>query len=363
MTAQPYPCGMATISPATASLRDARIAGVTDRLPMPLPRAGRGHNLGPTYGGWPNDCACACVIRRSLGRFWVPWVDDVGSGVGMAVRERAQVLVTVKAQPALSTRHGEVICVAGVRLDRKVTEWIRLFPVGFRDLEQVVKFKKYQLLEVSIARPKSDLRPESFTPDMATAVLGDVVDTGPGKSWGKRWEILRPLADTATMCELNRDQRDTHRAERTVPSLAMLRPAEVLGVDVIDTPKFTTAQRNLASAAAAADLFGEAREPLEPPPFTVRYRWRCLEPGCTGHDQSCVDWEVGGAARKWLRYQGPETVRRQLQVKWQDQLCGPGRDPYFFVGNQHQYPQSYLILGVFWPPHDAGRLAQQLTLL
>lgn len=232
----------------------------------------------------------------------------------MATRERAQVLVTVKAQPALSTKHGEVVCVAGVRLDRGAPEWIRLFPVAFRDLERVVQFKKYQLLEVDITRPKSDFRPESYTPNMSTAVLTEVLDTRPGNSWGKRWDILRPLADTVTMCQLNRGQREG----RAVPSLAMLRPAEVLGVDVIDTPDFTTAQKNLAEAAAAADLFGDAREPLEPPPFTVRYRWRCLDGGCSGHDQTCVDWEVGGAARKWLRRGTRENVKEQLREKWQD---------------------------------------------
>jgi hypothetical protein len=58
-----------------------------------------------------------------------------------------------------------------------------------------------------------------------------------------------------------------------------------------------------------------------------------------------------------------ETVRRQMREKWHDQLCGSDRDTYFFVGNQHQHPQSYLILGVFWPPHDAGRFEEQLTLL
>lgn len=274
----------------------------------------------------------------------------------MPARDRVQVLVTVKAQPALSTKHGEVVCVAGIRLDRGRSEWIRLFPVQFRDLDRVVQFAKYQLLDVTVSRARSDTRPESYTPDMSSVVLGDVIDTGPSRSWRRRWEYLQPLADTTTMCALNRGQRDGH----PTPSLAMLRPAVVLGVDVVDTPDFTTAQRNLAETAAAADLFGDAREPLEPSPFTVRYRWRCLEPGCGGHDQMCVDWEVGGAARRWLRSKSRDAVHEQLLKKWQDELCGAGRDPYFFVGNQHKYPQSYLILGVFWPPHDPARHQQRL---
>lgn len=268
-------------------------------------------------------------------------------------------MVTVKAQPALSQKHLEVVCVAGVRLDRDKPEWIRLFPVPFRDLDKMVKFNKYQVIEVDITRPRTDQRPESFTPNMATAVLGETIDTGPARSWGRRWDVLRSLADVTTMCELNRGQREGRQA----PSLAMIRPVEVLGVDVVDTPDFTGKRLALAEMAAAANLFGEAREPLEAPPFTVRYRWRCVDEGCLGHDQTCVDWEVGGAARKWLRSHDRETVRAYLHDTWYEKLCGPERDTFFFVGNQHQYPQSYLILGVFWPPRDAGRSQEQLSLL
>ncbi|WP_416956726.1 hypothetical protein ACNKF0_06390 [Nocardioides sp. T5] len=276
------------------------------------------------------------------------------------MRERARVLVTVKAQPALSQKHGEVVCVAGIRLDGDRPEWIRLFPVPFRDLEKVVKFKKYQVMEVDIVRPRSDARPESHTPNMDSATLGEVVDTRPGGSWRRRWDILSGLADLHTMCELNRGQREG----RPMPSLAMVRPAKVLDVEVDDTPDFSEAQKAMALMAAEADLFGEAREPLEAPPFTVRYRWQCLDDDCAGnHRQTCVDWEVGGAARRWLREHDHETVRRMLRDKWLGELCGPQRDTYFFVGNQHLHQQSYLILGVFWPPHDPGRLEPQLTLL
>jgi hypothetical protein len=275
------------------------------------------------------------------------------------VRERARVMVTVKAQPALSHKHGEVVCVAGIRLDDDQHEWIRLFPVPFRDLDKVVKFQKYQVMEVDVVRHRSDPRPESHTPNMESATLGEVIDTGPSRTWGRRWSILERLADTHTMCELNRGQRE----QRPMPSLAMVRPAEVLNVQVEDTPDFTDAQHAMARLAAEADLFGEAREPLEPPPFTVRYRWRCLEPGCGGHNQMCVDWEVGGAARRWLRDHDRESVRGMLRDKWLNELCGPRRDTYFFVGNQHLHQQSYLILGVFWPPHDPGRLEPQLSLL
>lgn len=47
-------------------------------------------------------------------------------------------LPLVKAYPALSRRYGEVSCIAG--LDMKTSEWIRLYPVPFRTLEDASSF-------------------------------------------------------------------------------------------------------------------------------------------------------------------------------------------------------------------------------
>lgn len=274
----------------------------------------------------------------------------------MNPRQRARVLIVVKAQPALSKRHGEVVCVAGVRVDGDRPEWIRLFPVPFRDLPAVTKFKKYQFVDLEMRRSTSDTRPESFLPSLSTAQLGDVIDSGPSGTWRRRWEVLEPLAGQHTMCALNRGQRDGHQ----VPSLAMVKPRQVIRVHVTDTPDYTDLQRAMAAEAAAADLFGEEREPLEPPPFAVKYEWLREDDQCQGHLQTLVDWEVGAAGRNWSRHADREQVRRQLRTKFHDQLCAMDRDTYFFVGNQHQHPGSYLVLGVFWPKKDPGR--DQLTL-
>ena len=82
-------------------------------------------------------------------------------------------LVTVKAYPAIGKKSGEAVCVAGVRLDADTPEWIRLFPVGFRDLPADKKFHKYQVVRLKVTRSTSDRRPESRTPDLHSMVLGD----------------------------------------------------------------------------------------------------------------------------------------------------------------------------------------------
>ena len=57
-----------------------------------------------------------------------------------------RVLVTVKAYPEISAKHGETVCVAGIDVDTGY--WMRLYPVPFRDLEAYRKFEKYSIIEV-----------------------------------------------------------------------------------------------------------------------------------------------------------------------------------------------------------------------
>lgn len=76
-------------------------------------------------------------------------VSDQGDGAGAAgvkpprpSEETAEVMVTVKTYPNPSETYGETVCVAGVRLDRGGPEWIRLYPVKFRNADFDSQFRK-----------------------------------------------------------------------------------------------------------------------------------------------------------------------------------------------------------------------------
>jgi hypothetical protein len=63
--------------------------------------------------------------------------------------ETAEVMVTVKTYPNPSETYGETVCVAGIRLDRGRPEWIRLYPVKFRNAGFDSTFKKYEIIRVN----------------------------------------------------------------------------------------------------------------------------------------------------------------------------------------------------------------------
>jgi hypothetical protein len=96
--------------------------------------------------------------------------------------ETIDFLPVVKAYPAVSKRHGEVACIAGVQfrhtdaLSPPEVQWIRLFPVPFRDLESDQQFAQYQPIKVRVESHSSDGRPETRRPDRESIrVTGDPI--------------------------------------------------------------------------------------------------------------------------------------------------------------------------------------------
>ena len=245
--------------------------------------------------------------------------------------ERARVLLTVKAAPEISRSNGETVCVAGVRVDSPTPAWVRLFPVT-RSWFFGNEHPKYQLVDIDFRRHDSDPRPESFRPMLESV---EVVDHF--KSAAARAKVLNQLPQY-TMCDLVA-QKGWSRA-----SLGRVVPATVERVTCEDRANDAGYMQKQFKAAQGA-LFGErTSKPMEIAPFIFRYEYHCMAPGCGGHKQSIVDWELSEAWRKW-RVLYPKDHLDRIAAKWME-LVEPARQPAFFVGNQKNAPQGYLVLGV-----------------
>jgi len=259
----------------------------------------------------------------------------------------ATVLITVKAYPAIGKKTGEAVCVAGVRLDSETPERIRLFPVGFRDLPRDKQFNKYQVVRLKVKRPTSDRRPESRTPDLGSLALGEQV--GPDKGWAARAALMSPLVAATTTCEL---LAGAQREGGSAPSLGLVKPT-VLGFTVEANPDY----RPISEGPVTVDLFGHQKDLLEQSPVIAKFRYRCESRDCKGHVQSLIDWESGQLARR-NRGRGVGEMLRLHRERFLDDLCGPGRDTHFYVGNMHQHPTDFLVLGVWRPSGAASRQGQ-----
>lgn len=266
--------------------------------------------------------------------------------VSLGKQRTTDVLILVKAYPNLSRRYGEVACIAGI--DLEAHRLIRLYPVPFRELAQDKQFSKYQTIRVELRVPSTDRRKESWRVDPdSLAILGPPLDTK--KGWRARRSRVEGLIG-GTMCE-TRAEVKTGGA-----TLKLIRPAKVadliiesVGVDSEKSEMATqsVAQSSLLTIASEAAL---ERKALEAIPYRFKYKYFCEFEGCKGHRQSIVDWEICALFRA---VKGDKNWKQLIRDKWLNEMCRSDKDTAFIVGNHSQYPQDFMVLGVWWPPKIA----------
>jgi hypothetical protein len=87
---------------------------------------------------------------------------------------------------------------------------------------------------------------------------------------------------------------------------------------------------------------------LEKIPFDFRYDFRCGDVNCNGHNMICTDWEMAQSYRSWRQRYG-DRWEEPFRLRYEQEMIEKN-DTHFFVGTIHQFPDSWIIVGLFYPP-------------
>lgn len=250
---------------------------------------------------------------------------------------RLRLLVTVKAYPSVSTKYNELVCCAGITEDR---QWVRLYPVPYRDLPNHTQFQKYDIVEVTCDRREAhkDNRPESWCPRLDTMRVIGHLDVNRG-DWSERLKWVEPtlLSGFAELSDLQESENK---------SLGAFRPGKILGVEVItEKSEWTDAQ---IAAINQTDLFSD-KEPLEKVPF--RFRLGFEDERGKPHWLSVIDWEFFQLWRKERdRFRSEEKAADQVKKKIET-IASADNDLILFAGNlaNPAMRRSFMILGCCYP--------------
>ncbi|MFC8271880.1 hypothetical protein ACFUJR_04900 [Streptomyces sp. NPDC057271] len=259
-------------------------------------------------------------------------------------RQRARIMITVKTYPELSSKYRETSCVAGIRLDQGRPQHVRLFPVPFRLLEQSAQFTKYSIIEVDVRPHHGDRRPESLRPDLETLEVIEQLPTSDG--WKRRYSYVEPLV-ARSLCAIKRDQ------ETNGTSLGIFRPTEITDFRLTEAEPWPAGK---AALADQLDLFDQDLRRLEWVPFEFRYRFRCADDACTGHDMGLKDWEAGESYRKFRRTYGGtgrpgQAARAVVRAHGHPGSGGP------LLRRQHRCASTNVhAVGALLPPAEGRRL-------
>lgn len=269
-----------------------------------------------------------------------------------------KVLITVKTYPIPSKKYDELVCTAGVT---RTGEFVRLYPINFRDLPFEQQYKKYQWIAVVAEKHKGrDVRKESYRPHSdSIQILGEPIPSTRA-NWAERARYA--LAKKARSME---DLYDQQAVDRT--SLGVFKPKKVH--DLIVTPDDPEWPPKFLNALRQQRLFEYRKETLLPPrkiPFKFHYRFERDDPRCKGHHQMMIaDWEVGALFWKLMdKGASHDEAAAAVRQKFLGELCSPDKDTYFFVGTILSHPNTWVMIGVFYPKVDkpAPAISRQMRL-
>lgn len=255
-----------------------------------------------------------------------------------------RVLVTIKAYPNPSRKYGETVCCAGIDID--TLQWIRLFPIPYRDLDVSQKFKKYTVISVKCYKA-NDQRIESYKVDSDSIEKLYYIDTQ--KKWEQRKKIILPTTSTS-FCKIQRDVANNK-------SLGIFQPCDI---DFFWKKASLAPESKREACYAQLSFFDPRKEVIEQIPYDFYYQFKCYKKSnCPGHKLPIIDWEIGQAYRKWQHnYKTKEQLLLNIKKKWLDNICSEKNIIYFYVGNMKRFNNQFMVLGTFYPP----RITKQATL-
>lgn len=252
--------------------------------------------------------------------------------------EKKRVFIVVKTYPSPAKNGVEVSCTAGIT---DTNEWIRLFPITYRYLTSDKRFRKYQWIEVKVIKA-SDPRPESYKLDIdSIRIEPEPVSTT--NYWQARKHLVFQLK-SPSLCSLKRE-----RDKNGSPTLGIFRP-KIIEQLIIKPDDESWSDNQLEILRQKSLLESDPEVELQKIPYTFQYKFRCEDEACTGHTMICTDWEMGESWRKWKRDYGNDWESKFRQRYEKDMI--EKNDTHFYVGTIHQHPHTWIIIGLFYPPHQ-----------
>jgi len=266
---------------------------------------------------------------------------------------KEEIFILVKTYPTLSKKYFELVCTAGI--NRK-GEWRRIYPIPFRQLSDIEKYKKYQWIEIDIIRNRSDVRKESYrvSPQTEIKVLS-TIDTDKDKIWRTRKELI--FANTKVYTNLEEIIKKANNENEL--SLAIFKPNEITDFTYEkDSEEWDEKKlRAIEADKQQLKLFEEYKREIEivnKLPYKFYYHFK----DDAGKESKLMieDWEIGQLYWNCLKRKSEKEAINDIITKYKDDFIN-NKDIYFFLGTTRQYhgwaKNPFVITGVFYPPKES----------
>lgn len=234
-----------------------------------------------------------------------------------------EAIILVKAAPVIGRTHGETVCCAGMDL---YGNWLRLFPVSFRVLDDGKKFARWDRVKFTWRKPTNDDRQESrHVNNQTLEIVGSL----------KKSERAKFL-DRQIVTSLNA-QREAGK------SLALLKPEIYrFWIEKREDADIAEEQVRIDAFHAQADLFiPRPAVPRTACPYSFKYEYATADGKREG---TCQDWESTATYFRWSKEYGEKSALREMEKMYGETM--PQRGLYFAMGTHSRWPDTWLINGL-----------------
>ena len=263
-----------------------------------------------------------------------------------------RVLITVKTYPTLSGTYGETVCTAGLREDGS---WVRIYPVPFRLLEEINRYKLFEWIECPLQRNTKDFRPETFRLlDPSQIQRGVQLDTT--DSWRERRDIVLKKATV-----YDRLEPLIKAAKDNATSLAVFKPTEIVGFVHESTDREWSRKKldDMRAKIDQVDLFDDNEwratfRVVNKLPYKFYYRF--MDAAGKMSKLQILEWQIGALYWNCLRQAGgnEDEALAKVRQKYVDEFAD--KDLHFFLGTTLGFhlvaPNPWMIIGVFPIPYE-----------
>ena len=267
---------------------------------------------------------------------------------------KEEIFILVKTYPTLSKKYFELVCTAGINRKGK---WRRIYPIPFRQLSDIEKYKKYQWIEVDIIRNTSDVRGESYrlVPQTDIKVISPVINTDKDKSWQTRKKLI--FAKTKVYTNLEEIIEKANNENEL--SLAIFKPTEITNFTYEkDSEEWDEKKlRAIEADRQQLKLFEEYKREIaivDKLPYKFYYHFK----DDAGKESKLMieDWEIGQLYWNCLKRKNEKEALTDIVAKYKNNFIN-NKDIYFFLGTTRQYhgwaKNPFVITGVFYPPKES----------
>lgn len=280
------------------------------------------------------------------------------------------VLMIVKAYPTPSRSYGELVCTAGIRL-RDMT-WIRIYPYPFRLLGQDLRFKKWSVMRMPLAKATGDPRPDSYSlVDAQKIVKIRDYDLNGDKYWSQRMPFIQATALTS-VAELQTTMLSPDKGAWG-PSILPV-PVEGGSAQVSfkrlgghwspkEAAKLEKARDQLQQNLFVEEDIKQFFQTLNKVPYRVYVSFEDR----TGmrYKLSVLDWEIGAL---WFKARqssaSDQEALEKIRQKIENQIFDVKRDTYLVLGSMHHRFKKRELLAIdafVWPEKSKSLKPQLLS--